>query len=152
MSAQPLEPHADQPSYLALFQLTPLDRVKLVKGGVPARYTKQVLSALWATREAGYEALNLAPATVNRKAIRGQALSTEEGERVVGVAKLIGQVEAMAAEAGEPQFDAAAWLGRWINEPVPALGGERPSDLLDTMEGQALVSETLARMQSGAYA
>ena len=38
------------------------------------------------------------------------------------------------------------------NDPVPALGGARPIDLMDTMEGQALVSTTLAQLQSGAYA
>jgi uncharacterized protein (DUF2384 family) len=35
---------------------------------------------------------------------------------------------------------------------LPALGGVRPLDLMDTMEGQSLVAETLARIQSGAYA
>ena len=35
---------------------------------------------------------------------------------------------------------------------MPALGGERPVELMDTMEGQTLVSNLLAQMQSGAYA
>jgi uncharacterized protein (DUF2384 family) len=59
----------------------------------------------------------------------------------------------MVEESGNPEgFDAQNWVSHWLREPVPALGGERPVDLLDTMEGQALVSETLARMQSGSYA
>ena len=74
-------------------------------------------------------------------------------ERVVGLARLVGQVEAMVQEGGDSAgFDAALWLAQWLREPVAALGGERPIDLLDTMEGQALVSATLARMESGAYA
>ena len=44
------------------------------------------------------------------------------------------------------------WLSGWLRTPVPALGGTRPIDLIDTMEGQALVSQVLTRMQSGAYA
>jgi uncharacterized protein (DUF2384 family) len=39
-----------------------------------------------------------------------------------------------------------------MSAPVPALGGTRPLDLMDTMTGQALVSQVLAQMQSGAYA
>ncbi|WP_253190217.1 MbcA/ParS/Xre antitoxin family protein [Paraburkholderia phenazinium] len=48
-------------------------------------------------------------------------------------------------------FDAQAWLIHWLGSPVPALGGRPPGELLDTAEGVRLVSETLARMQSGAY-
>lgn len=66
---------------------------------------------------------------------------------------LIGHLEAMVQESGDPNgFDPAAWMARWLNEPLPALGGARPIDLMDTMEGQALVSTVLAQLQSGAYA
>jgi uncharacterized protein (DUF2384 family) len=59
----------------------------------------------------------------------------------------------MVQDSGNPKgFDLAAWISRWLNDPVPALAGARPIDLLDTMEGQALVSTTLAQLQSGAYA
>ena len=76
-----------------------------------------------------------------------------ESERVIGLASLIGQVQAMMQGSGEPEdVDAAAWMSRWLREPVPALGGVAPLDLIDTMQGQALVSKTLAQMQSGAYA
>ena len=68
------------------------------------------------------------------------------------MAKLVGQVEAMVKGVDEADgFDARAWTARWLSEPLPALGGARPLDFMDTMEGQALVSDTLARVQSGAY-
>ena len=67
--------------------------------------------------------------------------------------KLVGQLEAMVEESGDPDsFDAPGWLSRWLREPLPALGGDKPINLLDTMEGQALISRALAQMQSGAYA
>ena len=50
------------------------------------------------------------------------------------------------------EFDARAWMARWLTEPLPALGGSRPADLMDTMEGQSLVAAALAKIQSGAYA
>ena len=75
------------------------------------------------------------------------------GERVPCVARLVAQVQNIVDVSGDPEgFDAIAWMSRWLNEPLPALGGVCPVDLLDTMEGQALVSNTLNQMQSGAYA
>lgn len=74
------------------------------------------------------------------------------GEIADVIARLIRQVEVMVAESGRPEgFDAAAWTSRWLREPVPALGGALPLDLIRTPEGAELVSDILARMQSGAY-
>lgn len=91
--------------------------------------------------------------TMNRKLTGKHRLLRSEDERVPGVARLVGQVRNIVEESGDPHgFDATAWMSRWLGEPLPALGGVRPLDLLDTTEGQALVSNTLAQMQSGAYA
>ena len=102
---------------------------------------------------AGIRALNLSEATVNKKAKVGETLSPDESERVVGFARLVGQLEAMVEETGDAAgFDARAWMARWLSEPLPALGGRRPVDLMDTMEGQGIVSTALAQAESGAYA
>jgi putative toxin-antitoxin system antitoxin component (TIGR02293 family) len=136
-----------------LFRAGRGDHVLTIKAGLPAVDAKKMLAALGLPAGEAVRALGLSRATLNRKAARRQSLAVEETERVLGVAKLIGQVQAMVEESGDPtDFDAEKWVSRWLTEPVPALGGQRPMDLLDTMEGQALVSETLARMQSGAYA
>jgi hypothetical protein len=77
----------------------------------------------------GFEILKLSQATVNRKAARDEMLSLDEGERVIGMVKLIGQVEAMVQESGDPEgFDAAAWVARWLREPLPNTG--RASEVL----------------------
>jgi uncharacterized protein (DUF2384 family) len=100
--------------------------------------------------------LDIAIATVNRKASRNEALSREDSEKVVGMAKLIGQVETMLAESGDPAltpgFNAARWLTHWMEEPIPALGGATPADYMDTIEGQEMIAKLLAMMQTGAYA
>ncbi|KQP35911.1 hypothetical protein ASF44_19590 [Pseudorhodoferax sp. Leaf274] len=97
--------------------------------------------------------LGIAPATVSRKVRQALPLSSDDSERALGMARLVGQVQAMVEESGDPEgFDAAQWLAQWMEEPLPSLGGARPSELMDTSEGQAMVSNALARMQSGAYA
>jgi putative toxin-antitoxin system antitoxin component (TIGR02293 family) len=140
-------------SYLDMYHATPLERIELIKLGLPAAEAKRIIADLDIGQGAALRALNLSPATVNKKAKQNQSLPPDESERVIGVARLVGQVEAMVQQSGEPEgFDAASWLSRWLQEPVPALGGARPVDLMDTMEGQGLVSTILSQMQSGAYA
>ena len=48
-------------------------------------------------------------------------------------------------------FDAAQWLGRWIERPQPALGGRKPADLIGTPTGRAMVARVLGAIESGAY-
>jgi putative toxin-antitoxin system antitoxin component (TIGR02293 family) len=140
-------------TYLGLFQASPGERVQIIKSGVSARQVKIFISEFNVDQKLMFEALNLKTATVNRKAAKNEALSIDDGERVVGLAKLVGQLEAMVEESGNPEgFDPTSWLATWLREPLPALGGVKPLHLLDTMEGQAMVSRALAQSQSGAYA
>jgi putative toxin-antitoxin system antitoxin component (TIGR02293 family) len=140
-------------SYLGLYRASPLERISLIKRGVPASEVKNLFVDLHIGQGLGFKALNLSTATVNKKAKRGDVLTSEESERVIGFAKLVGQLEAMIQESGDlTGFDARAWMARWLTEPLPAFGGARPADLIDTMEGQGLVSSALAKLQSGAYA
>jgi putative toxin-antitoxin system antitoxin component (TIGR02293 family) len=124
-----------------------------VKSRLPASQAKTILSDLAIPSGSASQALHLSVSTLNRKTKMQEALTQDESERVLGLAKLIGQVQSMVEESGDPTgFDAREWTARWLSEPLPALGGARPLDLMDTMEGQGLVADTLARIQSGAYA
>ncbi len=148
----PVEPEAKL-SYTALYRATPLERIDIIRHGIPAADAKRMFADLTLAQGAGIRALNLSEATVNKKAKVGETLSPDESERVVGFARLVGQLEAMVEETGDAAgFDARAWMARWLSEPLPALGGRRPVDLMDTMEGQGIVSTALAQAESGAYA
>ena len=140
-------------SYVEMFRAEPIKRIGMIKSGLRAAEAKRILADLAVTQAVAMQALNISAATMNRK-VRGEdRLPPAESERVLGIARLVGQVQAIVEESGNPDgFDAAAWTSRWLSEPLPALGGARPLDLLDTMEGQALVSSTLAHVQGGAYA
>jgi putative toxin-antitoxin system antitoxin component (TIGR02293 family) len=151
--AAPAQREPPRLSYLAVFRASPLERINMIRQGIRASEAKRIIAELAIGQGAALKALNLSPATVNKKAKQGQILSPAESERVIGFANLVGQLEAVIEESGNPvRFDAVTWMSRWLNDPVPALGNARPIDLMDTMEGQALVSTTLAQLQSGAYA
>lgn len=140
-------------SYGKIFDASSVERIAMIRRGIPASEAKRIFLDLEIGQGAGFKALNLSTATVNRKAKQGETLTQEEGERVLGFAKLVGQLEALVRECGDAaDFDARAWMARWLNEPLPALGGLRPVDLMDTMEGQGLVASLIAKMESGAFA
>ena len=142
-----------QKSFARIYQFEPSERVKLVKEGVPASVLLLISDQMAIPRDRLYATLGLARATVNRKVRDKQVLNQDESERVLGIARLVGQAQTMVQESGEPKgFDAARWDAAWIEEPQPALGGKRPRELMDTAEGRGIVSELLARSQSGAYA
>jgi putative toxin-antitoxin system antitoxin component (TIGR02293 family) len=151
--AAPAPQHAARKGYLAVYRASPIERINWIKRGVSADEAKRIFADLAIGQGAALKALNLSPATVNKKAKQNKLLSPSESERVLGVARLVGQLQAMVEESGDARgFDAASWMSRWLTEPLPALGGSRPVELIDTMEGQALVSTALAQVQSGAYA
>lgn len=83
-------------------------------------------------------------------------LAPEAAERTLGFARLVGQVEQIVCESGDPDaapdFDAAGWVADFLARPHPALGGRRPGDLMDTADGRGVVGDLVAQMQSGAYA
>jgi len=144
--------------YGRLYRTQAMERIRLITTGVRAEDAKKWLDIASLGRSATLKALDLPVATFNRKVKAGERLSQAESERVIGFARLVGQVEAMMEDAGVEEaggaagFDAQEWLAQWLTTPVPALGGARPIDLMGTMEGQGLVSQTLAQMSSGAYA
>ena len=125
-----------------VYRIDPAMRIKIIKRGVSPNVFTSLARWMDRSKEDLGKTLGLSVTTI-----------AEQGERVVGMAKLIGQVQAMVDESGEPDgFDAPLWVAGWLDTPVPALGGDRPAEYMDTAEGRELVSRLLAMMQSGAYA
>lgn len=137
----------------ALNAYGPMERIALVREGVPAQMLPFVAEEMAITRDRLYRTIGVPRATMDRKIRARQRLNPDESERLLGVARLVGQAEQMVRESGEPEgFDAARWVADWLETPLGALGGSPPAALMDTAEGRRLVSDLLAQMQSGAYA
>ena len=136
------------------FALSAIERAELVKRGLPARAVQEMSAAMGVPREQLMRAVGLARSTVERKLAARGRLSESESEKLVGLSRLIGQVDAMVRESGEApvRFDAARWFAAWMGEPVAALGGLRPQQLLDTADGREALATLLLQMRSGVYA
>ena len=138
--------------FVEAYKTAPIDRVRLSGQGISADVLDQRAKDMSISKARLADTLGVARSTVDSKALKRKLLSPNEGSRVLGMASLIGQVHTMVCESGNPEgFNAAEWVARWIDRPLPALGGLRPAQLMDTFDGQALVSSMVARMQSGAY-
>lgn len=93
---------------------------------------------------------------------RRNIVSEYESKRRRGISKpkleaRIKILKAMATELGrllDPEagdFDMVLWLEEWLQQPVPALGGVRPIEMVRTPQGFKAVVKVLAAIESGAY-
>jgi putative toxin-antitoxin system antitoxin component (TIGR02293 family) len=139
--------------YRGVYEADPIARVMSIKQGVPAIVVDTVAREMKVPKERLLGTLGIARATLDRKAKDNKPLSPDDSSRVVGLARLVGLVEAMVRESGNPEgFSAPEWVATWLAQPLPALGGRAPAELMDTAEGQQIVSNLLERARSGAYA
>ena len=136
-----------------LYQASTAEYVGVIRGKVPAIYVDQIADVTSVPKERLVRILDLRRATIARKIREGEMLSTDQSERVLGLERLIGQVAVMVGDSGDSTgFDAARWVGDWLEQPIPALGGAKPADYMDTIKGQELVSRLLAQSQAGVFA
>ena len=132
----------------------PMEIVELERHGVRGDFLKDLSRHMSIPASRFYTIIGLPKATAEKKAAEQALVSGSSGHSAIAITKLIGMVEAIAT-SGSPvkpaDFDAAKWLGKWIERPQPALGGCAPADLLGTPTGIEIVARLLGAMQSGAY-
>ena len=144
---------AGQARSVAVYDFSRIDRIDGVKAGVSARLLTTLATDMQVSRERLFAWLGIARATANRRIAADETLSQDESERVLGLARLVGQVQKVVTESGRLEgFDAARWTSEWLGQANAALGGHTPGDYMDTADGRALVSGLVAQMQTGAYA
>src|SRR4051794_23042226 len=87
--------------FVYLYSMSANERVSVAKRGVPAVFISHLAKAIGEPKEHVIAWTSLSRATVNRKARAKQSLSVVDSERVIGLAKLVGQVQAMVNESGD---------------------------------------------------
>ena len=101
-----------------------------------------------------FEILGVPKATAEKKAAKGEVVSGSGGHAAVGMAKLIAKAQEIVRNSTSPDaqgFDAARWLGQWLERPQPALGGRKPAALVSTPTGVEVALRLLGAIESGAY-
>ena len=138
----------------AVARATPMEIVEIERQGVLGAFIKDLSKRMEVPTSRIFNILGVPKATAEKKAAAGELVSGSGGQAAVGMIKLLGIAQDMvenstAAEA--KNFDAARWLGQWIERPQPALGGRKPADLIDTPTGVEVVARLLGSIESGAY-
>lgn len=130
-----------------------MDRIALLEHGVGAKAVVELADRMHSAQDRIIDLLGLKRTTVLRKIGKQEDLDTDQAERLIGLSKLIGQVETLVKTSGEPKgFDAARWVNDWLQRPNPALGGKLPAMFMGTATGQEIVTQLVAQMASGTYA
>ena len=98
-------------SLIALYAMDPMLRVGLVRAGVPSTLLVRLSEKMAISKEQLYATIGVPRATANRKVRGHKTLSQDESERLLGIARLVGQVESMVQDSRDPEdFDAAKWV------------------------------------------
>jgi len=137
-----------------LARSTPMEIVELERQGVRGSFIKDLSREMDIPASRMFGILGVPKATAEKKAASGERVSGSGGQAALGLARLIGIAHRIVASSTAPEardFDAAKWLGQWIERPQPALAGRRPADLIDTPTGLAVVARLLGSIESGAY-
>lgn len=136
-----------------IFRASDLERHEIITSGVPAGYVTVISRRTGIPQDRLFRSLGFPKSTIEKKIKANAILGTDQSEKIVGFERIVGQVKAMVAESGNPEgFDAERWVGEWMEKPQRALGGRKPAELMNTIQGQQIVSQILGMAQSGAYA
>jgi len=130
------------------------DRISLEREGVPAIIVRDLITRLGITDKTFQMAAGIPKATFSKKIQARATFSGTPGQAVVGMMDLINVVEDMVRRdpaAGAENFDAESWVGEWVQQPIPALGGQRPIDLMDTPAGREAVMQVIEADREGVF-
>jgi uncharacterized protein (DUF2384 family) len=137
---------------------TVMERVAYEVEGVPAVMARDLFKSMRLPPTALHELVGMPRSTLHRRlATPNGIIDGMPGQTVVGYADLLNVLEAHLAEyadedaATTAEFDAGRWLGEWLREPNPALGGALPADLMHAPSGRLAVTRALGAAFSGAY-
>jgi putative toxin-antitoxin system antitoxin component (TIGR02293 family) len=129
-------------NFAAIAALPTMKQVETIRRGIPTQTFEQLAGALGIGKESLARTLNINAQTLRKR--KSQVLSPDEAEKSLRAARVF--VQATDVFGSEP--DARQWLA----EPVSALGGKRPLDLLDTDVGAGEVVNLLNCIKWGVYA
>lgn len=118
-----------------LYRMPDADFIDNFQAGLDPKVIALIAKQMGATQKNLQKYLQLSSTTVERKKSKAASLDLYQSERLAGLKRLIDQVQAMVEDAGDPSsVDAAKWFGRWIEQPLPALGGKKPAQYLGTID------------------
>lgn len=129
----------------------PMQLLETERAGVDAAFLGDLAKRMDVSYSHLAEVVGIPKATAARKLSNNEKVN---GAAAIALARLLALAGEIVEDSTAPQaasFDTAKWLGQWIERPQPALGGHKPSELLDTPTGVSMVTKLLGAIRSAAY-
>lgn len=133
---------------------TPMEIVELERHGIASMFLKDLSKRMQLPAVRIFDIVGIPKATAEKKVAAKEPIAGTGGQAALGLAKLLAIAQNIVENSTAPEaedFDAAKWLGQWIERPQPALGGRKPADLIATPTGLEMVTRVLGAIESGAY-
>lgn len=133
---------------------TPMEIVEVERRGIDSMFLKDLSRHMHMSAVRMFDIVGVPKATAEKKVAAKEPIAGAGGQAALGLARLLSMAKDIVENSTAPEakgFDAAKWLGQWIERPQPALGGRKPADLVGTPTGLAMVVRVLGAIESGSY-
>jgi putative toxin-antitoxin system antitoxin component (TIGR02293 family) len=133
---------------------SPMEIVEVERRGIDSIFLKDLSKCMDVPAVRIFDIVGIPKATAEKKVAAQELIAGAGGQAALGLARLLAIAKGIVENSKAAQaknFDAAKWLGRWIERPQPALGGRKPADLIGTPTGLDMVTRVLGAIESGAY-
>lgn len=133
---------------------TPMEMVGVEREGINSAFLKDLSKHMQMPAVRIFDIVGVPKATAEKKAAAQELIAGSGGQAALGLARLLAMANSIVANSTAQEaegFDAGKWLGQWIERPQPALGGQKPANLIGTPTGLAMVERLLGAIESGAY-
>jgi len=137
---------------LKVLNASPLEKIKIEIEGVPGMVIKGMSKQMGLTTHRFFSILGLPKATAEKRTAAGELIKGISGLAAIGMVELLAQAQVMADNSTAEEaktFDSAKWLGKWIETPLLALGGNKPADVIESPTGVAVVKKLLGSIERG---
>lgn len=146
-------PLTKKKSHSASFAET-IDKIRAERHGIRPYELLYLIGKLQLPVAQVFQFLNIPKTTALQKIKTGKPFVGTEAHGAVRLLKLLRKAKSITSDSLHPDakdFDYGKWLGEWLESPQPALGGIKPSELLDTEVGGQRVYQVLSALESGSY-
>jgi putative toxin-antitoxin system antitoxin component (TIGR02293 family) len=133
--------HSSISEFLGVSPKTTFDLAEIIEKGLPTDSLQRLRDAGLTFTEVGE--FIISPRTLKHRKSRGEALSEEEADRVLRMARTISQAETVFGNRDKALL--------WLRTQDDRLGNRTPLSMLRTESGGRLVEEMLWQIDEGVY-
>lgn len=119
------------------------DLIELVKEGLPMEAVAFLQNSFGFTNKEMSHILSISESTYQRRIKTKSTLTQDETEKAVSLSELYAK--------GVDVFRDEADFETWLQSKIPAMGNQRPTDMLDSMIGRQQVMDELNRILHGIF-